>query len=318
VDKILNCYLVSGGAGFIGSHFVDYLLSLNETKKVVVIDNFYLGNFKNLNNLKNDPRIEIVRADASNLPTMLDICENYKPQIYINFAVVPLPTSLQHPAWTVKTNIDLAITACELTRMEKVSKYVQISTSEIYGTAKYVPMDENHPINSETPYAASKAAADQITLSYMNTFGIKASILRPFNNYGPRQNQLEYAGVIPRFIQNMLGQKDCVVYGDGFQTRDFIYVEDTVKYIMACISSEKCWDYGPINICSGEEISIVEIFNTLKKIMNSKSSIIFSPSRAGDVLRHCGGSELLVKLTGLKPPKGMNTAGLEKTIASYT
>jgi UDP-glucose 4-epimerase len=249
---------------------------------------------------------------------MLDICENYKPQIYINFAVVPLPTSLQHPAWTVKTNIDLAITACELTRMERVSKYVQISTSEIYGTAKYVPMDENHPINSETPYAASKAAADQITLSYMNTFGIKASILRPFNNYGPRQNQLEYAGVIPRFIQNMLGQKDCVVYGDGFQTRDFIYVEDTVKYIMACISSEKCWDYGPINICSGEEISIVEIFNTLKKIMNSKSSIIFSPSRAGDVLRHCGGSELLVKLTGLKPPKGMNTAGLEKTIASYT
>ena len=294
------------------------MLSLDETRKVVVVDNFYLGNTENLINHSQDPRLKIVRADASDFSTMSQICEEFKPQVYINFAVVPLPTSLTYPNWSVKINIELALVACELARLGKIQRYLHISSSEVYGTARFVPMNESHPIDSETPYAAAKASADQVILSYMKTFGIEALILRPFNNYGPRQNSLEYAGVIPIFIKKMLKSEDCVIFGNGLQTRDFIYVEETAQYILACMQLEHCWNKGPINICSGLETSILDIFYRLQEILKSKSQLIFAPSRPGDVLRHCGDSSLLVELTALSVPKKLSIKGLENTIAFYS
>jgi UDP-glucose 4-epimerase len=310
-------YLVSGGAGFIGSHFVDHLLSLDATVKVVVVDNYYLGNVQNTLTFRSNPRVEIIRTDASDLSAMLTICEVYKPEFYFNFAVVPLPTSLEFPYWSSNMNFNLALTGCELARMDRVQKYVQISSSEVYGTARYVPMNETHPLNPETPYAASKAAADQITSSYVNTFGISAAILRPFNNYGPRQNHLDFAGVIPTFIENMLGDNDCQISGDGTQTRDFIYVEDTCRLILECLSNEKVWSAGPVNICSGREVSILEVFNALKLIISSRSDLKFSPPRMADVHRHCGDPKLMLELTGLNPPEGLNLEGLTETVNSY-
>ena len=157
----------------------------------------------------------------------------------------------------------------------------------------------------------------RITVSYIKTFGIRAAILRPFNNYGPRQNNLEFAGVIPTFIENMLEDRDCLVSGDGRQTRDFVYVEDTCRIILECLKNEKVWSAGSINICSGSEVSILELFNTLKSITSSQSSLKYSPPRIGDVNRHCGDPKLMMQLTGSNPPAGINLEGLIKTVNSY-
>ncbi len=314
---IFQKILIAGGAGFIGSHFIDYLLSFNTTKKITVVDNFYLGSEANLSKALLDPRVVLIRADAADLPTMKTICDENPHDVYFNFATIPLPTSLIFPSWAMKVNFDLAITGCELTRLNIVKRYVQISSSEVYGTATEDLMTENHPLNVETPYAASKAAADQVVHSYKRTYGIKAMLLRPFNNYGPRQNSKTYAGVIPIFINRMLKSEPCEIFGTGNQTRDFVFVKDTVKYLLSCAQSEICWEAGPINICSGSEVSILEIFNTLKYMTSSKSNLNFSPPRLGDVYRHCGDPKLMFQLTGLNPPAGLNFEGLTETINSY-
>ena len=160
----VTTYLVSGGAGFIGSHFVEHLLSVDHASRVIVVDNYYLGNVRNIMPFKVNSRVEIIRTDATDLSGMLEICDIYKPQVYFNFAVIPLPTSLEFPCWSSKVNFELALIGCELARMKRISEYVQISSSEVYGTAQYVPMDEAHPIDAETPYAASKAAANHCEL----------------------------------------------------------------------------------------------------------------------------------------------------------
>jgi UDP-glucose 4-epimerase len=276
-----------------------------------------LGSEANISEAMLDPRVVLIRADAADLPTMKTICDEQPHDVYFNFATIPLPTSLIFPSWAIKVNLNLAITGCELARLNIIKRYIQISTSEVYGTATEDLMRENHPLNVETPYAASKAAADQVVLSYKRTYGIQAMLLRPFNNYGPRQNSKSYAGVIPIFINKMLQSEPCEIFGNGKQTRDFIFVKDTVKYLLSCAQTEVCWDVGPINICSGSEVSILEVFNTLKSITSSQSNLIFSPPRIGDVYRHCGDPKLMFQLTGLNPPAGLNLEGLTKTIDSY-
>jgi UDP-glucose 4-epimerase len=314
---VFRKFLVAGGAGFIGSHFIDHLLSLNTTEKITVVDNFYLGSEANLSGALLDPRLVLIRADATDLPTMKSICDQHSPDVYFNFATVPLPTSLVFPSWAMKVNFDLAITGCELARLNIIERYVQISSSEVYGTATEEQMTEHHPLNVETPYAASKAAADQVVLSYRRTYGIQALLLRPFNNYGPRQNSKTYAGVIPIFISKMLRNESCEIFGNGNQTRDFIFVSDTVKYILNCAQKKVCWDAGPINIASGQETSILELFRLLSIVLDYRKEPVFLPPRIGDVLRHCGSTQCLLSLTGLPAPRKIDLEGLKETCQSY-
>lgn len=310
-------YLVSGGAGFIGSHFVDLLLTKPETGLVVVVDNFFLGNISNLKQAQTDPRLRLIKADASDLATMLGLIQEYEPDMYWNFATIPLPTSLNYPVWSTRVNVDLALVGCELARIFPHLKYVQVSTSEVYGSALHGVMNEEHPCNPETPYAASKLAADKILYSYQQTFGIKALVLRPFNNFGPRQNKSAYAGVIPNFIQKITLGDQPVINGDGEQTRDFIFVKDTVKAMYNCMLEQNAWGLGAINICSGKEVSINSLLSLIQEELGSTMDPIYEPERAGDVRRHKGDCSLYENLIRQRAAEELNVSGLRETISFY-
>ncbi len=293
--------LVTGGAGFIGSHLVDRIIKENPYN-LVVVDNFFLGREENLNYaLETNPGLKIYRLDASDLAAMHQLVEIEKIEVVFDLAVIPLPTSLNYPIWTIKTNVGIANTFCELARWGSIKTLIHCSSSEAYGTAQYVPMDECHPQAAITPYAASTAAADQVVLSYWRTYGIDAAIVRPFNNFGPRQNPGTYAGIIPIVIQRVKNGQPIEIHGDGTQTRDFIFVRDTAEAFIQIYESENTRG-KVINIATGHETSVNELVDRLLKIMGKKNyPIIFTSPRPGDVKRHCGDIGLAKQLFGFTP-----------------
>ena len=279
--------LITGGAGFIGSHLVDQIVMKNP-HRIIVIDNLFLGNEDNLANArKSYSELVFLEKDASVESDMESVLKRYHIDVVFNLAVIPLPTSLVKPKWSVDHNIKITTTWCELARKGHYQTLIHFSSSEAYGTAQTVPMDESHVLAPLTPYAASKAADDFVVLSFIETFGIDAAIIRPFNNYGPRQNDKSYAGIIPIVINNVLDDKPVEIHGDGQQTRDFIYATDTANAAIACFEHSET--RGKItNIASGIEISINELVRLLLKKMNAeKHDVINIDRRPGDVRRHC-------------------------------
>ena len=194
--------LVTGGAGFIGSHLVDRLVK-EEPEKVIIVDNFFLGKQQNIEQVLKNETVKLYYQDAAHYEKMLNIFEVEGVDVVFNLAVVPLLTSHELPKITCEDNINITLTVLELLRKDYYDTLIHCSSSEACGSAVTVIMDENHPLNPTTPYAASKAACDLLVRSYENTFGIDMSIVRPFNNYGPRQNEGSYAGVIPITIKRV-------------------------------------------------------------------------------------------------------------------
>jgi UDP-glucose 4-epimerase len=233
-----------------------------------------------------------------------------------NLAVIPLPKSLDDPAWTISENVRITTNICELGRKGLYKKLVHFSSSEAYGTAVKVPMTEDHPLIPSTPYAASKVASDYVALSYFQTFGLEVSILRPFNNYGPRQNEGSYAGIIPVVIKKVQNGKPVEIFGDGEQTRDFSFVRET-----ASAAVRLCEQDGAvgkiINVASGKEVSINRLTKMMLKVMGLDSyPVIHTDPRPGDVRRHCGGIKLANRLIGFKSKITLEE-GLRETIQWY-
>jgi UDP-glucose 4-epimerase len=176
-------------------------------------------------------------------------------------------------------------------------------------------MDETHPLNPTTPYAASKAACDHMVQSYISTFGIKACIARPFNNYGPRQNDKAYAGVIPLFVNAFLDDTKPTIYGDGFQTRDYVYVTDTAEAIR--LMMEKATFTGDVyNIASGIEVSVDDIYGRLENIFGKTVVPEYRMKRPGDVLRHCADASKAEAVLGWTPTVHYDE-GLARTVKWY-
>lgn len=308
--------LVTGGAGFIGSHLVDRITQENPNN-LIVVDNFFLGKEENLCRSREIyPELKIYRLDASNLDAMQNLVIAEKIDVVFDLAVIPLPTSLQYPDWTVQTNISIATTFCNLARWGHIQTFVHCSSSEAYGSAMYVPMDEKHPLLPHTPYAASKAAADHVVLSYYHTFNIDTVIARPFNNYGPRQNPGTYAGIIPIVIRCVRNSIPIEIFGDGEQTRDFIYVRDTADGLVR-LYEEEATRGQVINIATGHEISVNELVSKIVHVMRAPDHpVVHKEPRPGDVRRHCGDITQLQQLTGMSPPT-INDAYIEETIEWY-
>jgi UDP-glucose 4-epimerase len=307
--------LVTGGAGFIGSHLVDRLIK-EEPEEIVVVDNLFLGKEANLlDALKNFENLKIFREDASNFEKMNEILRTENVKVVFDLAVIPLPTSLVKPEWTVDMNIKITNIFCELLREEAFETLIHCSSSEAYGSAEYVPMDEKHPLNPTTPYAASKAACDHIVLSYYRTFGLDAAIICPFNNFGPRQNERAYAGVIPTTIRRILEGLAPTIFGDGEQTRDYIYVADTADAIVG-IYKNKNTRGKVVNIGSGKEISINNLIKTICQVMGYSNPPLYKDLRIGDVRRHCADITLAKELIDFKPKIDFEE-GLKKTIEWY-
>lgn len=308
--------LVTGGAGFIGSHLVDRIIQ-DDPKRIVVVDNFFLGHEENLlesRTARSD--LEVIRLDASDLAAMQDVVVNYEIDTVFDLAVVPLPTSLDYPAWTIQTNVGIATTFCEIARRGLVERLVHVSSSEAYGSARYVPMDEGHPHDAITPYAASKSAADHIINSYVQTFGIDATVVRPFNNIGPRQNPGSYAGIVPIVVKKVLSGLPIEIHGDGNQTRDLVFVRDTAEFIMRVHDSDACRG-KVLNVATGQETTMNELVaRLLVALGRPEHEIIHTAGRPGDVRRHAADVSQLAELIGDHPPV-INDEALQETVDWY-
>jgi len=308
---------VTGGAGFIGSHLVDRLAD-ERPKKLVVVDNFFFGENKteNLSSAKERfPFLKIYHQDASRMQPMKQILKSENIDVVFNLAVICLPVSLSRPKWTYDVNVGISSTVCELLRKDCFETLVHFSSSEAYGSAEQIPMDESHPLQPSTPYGASKIASDHLVLSYCRTFGIDASIIRPFNTYGPRQNEGSYAAVIPITIRRILEKRSPIIHGDGLQTRDYTYVTDTADAAIR-IYHEKSTRGKVLNIASGKEMSIKDLVTRIAKMMDSKKPIIYSKPRPGDILKFSGSNSLAKKLIGYKPKVDFEK-GLKHTVEWY-
>jgi len=308
--------LVTGGAGFIGSHLVDALLEAGAAH-VTAVDNLFLGRRENLETAAAaGDRFTFVEADAANLQRMRAVLEEAKPRIVFDLAVVPLPTSLERPKWSVDINVQITTTLCELAREGRFETLIHFSSSEALGTARTVPMDETHPLAPLTPYAASKAAGDHIVLSHVATFGLDAAVLRPFNNYGPRQNDKAYAGIIPIVIRRVQAGEPVEIFGDGEQTRDFIFVTETARAAIALADSADA--RGQVtNVASGRETSVNTLVRTLLDALGAPDyPVVHVASRPGDVRRHLGDITQARKRFGFQPQIDLNE-GLRRTVAWY-
>jgi len=308
--------LITGGAGFIGSHLVDRVIR-EDPANLVVVDNFFLGREENLVAAHEAfQELKVYRLDAADLAAMYQLVQSEKIEVVFDLAVVPLPTSLQYPAWTVETNVGIPTTFCELARWGCIETFIHCSSSEAYGTAQYVPMDESHPLLASTPYAASKAAADQVVLSYWRTFDIDTVIVRPFNTFGPRQNPGTYAGIIPIVVQRVRNSRPIEVFGDGEQTRDFIFVRDAADAFVH-IYEQEATRGKVINVATGHETSVNELVTRLLHVMDAPDHpIVHTAPRPGDVRRHCGHVGLAVELTGFEP-KVITHQDLKETVDWY-
>ena len=310
-----NNVLVTGGAGFIGSHLCDAIMK-EPVAKLISVDNLFLGKESNLDKAKKFDNFAFKQFDITNFNETQNLIDKYDIDVIFHLAVIPLEVSIERPIWCFDQNVHMTQSILESIRnLNKPISLVAYSSSEAYGSAVYTPMDENHPLLSHTPYAASKAAADLIVYSYFKTFNLDVTIIRPFNNYGPRQNEGSYAGVIPLTIKRILNGEKPIIYGDGKQTRDFIYATDTAKATIDVYKNEE--SRGEIiNLASGKQIKIEKIIKTICDEMRYTGNIEYREKRPGDVRVHEGSIERARQLIDFKPSINF-TKGIKLTIDWY-
>lgn len=300
--------LVTGGAGFIGSHLSNLLLE--NGYDVTVYDDLSNGSGKR--NLSTE--IKIIRSSILNIEKFRAACK--KIDVVFNLAVKPLTMSFDRPEEVVKVN-DYGTYTIAKACTELGIKLIHVSSSEAYGSAIRIPMKEDHPFFPSTIYASSKAASELYVRGFHKTDGLKTVIIRPFNSYGAYMRSDIYAAVIPKFYDRISNGLAPVIHGTGNQTRDFTYVEDTCKGIMLA-DTTKAAIGETFNVGQGKEVSVKEI----AKIMIKKyaditgkdvnSSIKFDAPRKGDVMRHLADISRAKRVLKYRP-----TISLEKGIEKY-
>jgi UDP-glucose 4-epimerase len=272
VEKMI---LVTGGAGFIGSHIVDKLIENNYD--VIILDNLTTGNKNNIN-----PKAEFVNADIRDKD--LDEKINFKDvEVVIHQAAqINVRSSVENPIYDGDINVLGTINILEIIRKYNINKIVFASSGgAVYGEPNYLPVDENHSINPLSPYGLSKYVGEEYIKLYNRLYGIEYAILRYSNVYGERQDPKGEAGVISIFIDKMLKNENPIIFGDGNQTRDFVYVGDVAKANIMALN----WKNEVVNIGTGKETSVNELFNIIKNEIGFKGNAIYDKPREGEVYR---------------------------------
>ena len=308
--------IITGGAGFIGSHLTERLVQ-EEPEQIVIMDNLFLGKIENIQEtLDKNENITFYKKDAADESEVKQVIQKHGTDIVFDLACMPLPTSLVKPRMVIDNNNAIALNFLEAYRNGEIDELIHYSTSEVPGSAKFVPMTEEHPLDPMNPYGGGKAGIDMFIKTYNKTFGLKTKIIRPFNNFGPRQNRDAYAGVIPITIRKVFQKQNPVLFGDGKQTRDFIYVKDTAEGTVRIAKSKACED-EIVNLARGVEIEIGYLIETIKKEMGCTLDTIKKPERIADVRRHFASNEKLKKLIDWVPPTSF-VEGIKPTIEWYT
>lgn len=288
--------LVTGGAGFIGSHLAHALVQRGD--QVRILDNFSTGNAANLAGI--EANIELLDGDIRRRADVIEAVTDVEI-VFHEAALVSVPESIADPKTCFDINVDGTIQLMEAARSAGVQRVVMASSAAVYGSLNDLPLKESGPTQCLSPYAASKLFNEVLAGLYSLTYGLPSVALRYFNVYGPRQSpNSAYAAAIPKFITQLTKQQSPVVYGDGKQTRDFVYVGDVVRANL--LAAEAKGVEGQVfNVCSGSEIGLLDLLDVLYSILPKAPDPRFEPTRLGDVPRSVGDPEKAAQAMGFRP-----------------
>ena len=274
--------LVSGGAGFIGSHLVDELVK--QGMSVTVLDNLSTGRLGNIRGHVENGAVRFVEGDVRDEAVVRDALRG-ADAVFHFASITSVPLSVRFPEETFAVNVEGTRNLLEGCVASGVERFVYVSSCAVYGEPQYLPVDEGHPTNPISPYAESKLKAEQLCRSYQEKDGLKITVLRPFNVYGSRQRDDGYAGVIARFIEELRLGRPPVVFGDGFQTRDFVYVGDVVDAFVSVLSCEAA--VGRVfNVGSGVSVSVNKLARMVIEVFGYDGvEPLYANEREGDI-RH--------------------------------
>lgn len=308
VDKTA---LVTGADGFIGSHLTEALLARGYRVRALSQYNSF-NNWGWLEDISQSDRLEIVCGDVRDPDFCRHICRGVNVVFHLA-ALIAIPYSYVAPDSYVDTNIKGTLNMCQAARDCGVERIVVTSTSEVYGTAQYVPIDEKHPRQPQSPYSATKIGADAIAESFYRAFGLPVVIARPFNTYGPRQSA---RAIIPTIITQIATGKGRLSLSDLSPTRDFNYVTDTAAGFIALAEAPGI-EGRNINIATGTEVTMAETLATIARIMNVEVEAVVDPERLrpakSEVNRLCGDNSIITSLTDWRPAHSLED-GLRKTV----
>ncbi len=299
--------LVTGGAGFIGSHVVD--IFVQEGHEVIVVDNLHTGKVENLN-----PNAQFYQMDIRS-PELEEIFIKHQPEVISHqAALVNVRESMVKPALYAEVNILGSLNLLELARRYGVRKIIYASTGgAVYGEPEYLPVDEAHPINPLDPYGASKHAVEHYLHLYFLNYGIEYISLRYPNVYGPRQDPYGEAGVVAIFTGQMLRGEQPVINGSGEQERDFVYVEDVARANLLALRKDGC---GIYNLGWGKGTSVNEIFRLLKELTGYPGKAVHGPPKQGEVFKIYLNAEKARRELGWEPLVSLEE-GLRKTVEYF-
>jgi UDP-glucose 4-epimerase len=296
--------LVTGGAGFIGSHIVDRLL--HDGHDVIVIDDLSTGH---RSNLPDHDALTFIEGDFSNSDTVNE-CMVGIDWVFHKAAVASVPRTVNDPVGSSAVNYQGTLHLLEAARNNDVKRFVFASSAALYGDEPTLPKVESMCPVTLSPYAVDKLASEFACGMYTKLYGVETVCLRYFNVYGPRQDPLGEAGVVGIFINLMLDNKQPVIFGDGKQTRDYVYVKDVVN---ANIHAIENGDNEAFNIGTGKETDVNELFAELKDLTNYKGKAKYAPARPGELLRNCLDISKAKKLLNWSPKYSLKQ-GLKETM----
>jgi dTDP-glucose 4,6-dehydratase len=307
--------LVTGGAGFISSSVIHYLLEATPYEVVSLDALTYAGSLENLADVMSHPRLAFVHGDIRDAELVrqlvdgVDVIVNAAAESHVEKSIADGASEF------VTTNVEGTQILLDAIRRTPVERFVLVSSSEVYGTAEYAPMDERHPLNPRSPYAGTKAGADRLAYSYFVTYELPIVIVRPFNNYGPRQHPEK---VVPRFVTQALCDEPLTIHGDGHASRDWLYVGDDAEAIRAVIEAPLEDVAGEVvNVATGVDISVSEVADlVLDALGKPRSQRLHVEERPGQVERHVGSTEKAERLLGWHARTAF-ADGLERTVAWY-
>jgi dTDP-glucose 4,6-dehydratase len=307
--------LVTGGAGFIPSNFIRHLLAKTPYEVVSLDALTYAGNPENLADVMAHERLSFVHGDIRDerlvreVVAEVDVIVNAAAESHVEKSIAEGGSEF------VTTNVEGTQILLDAIRATPVERFILISSSEVYGTAEHDPMDEEHPLNPRSPYAGTKAGADRLAYSYWATYDLPIVIVRPFNNYGPRQHPEK---VIPRFITQALRDEPLTIHGDGRATRDWLYVDDDAEAIEAIIEAPLERISGEVlNVATGLDVSVLDIAELVLSLLAKPASLrVHVDERPGQVRRHIGSTDKIAEFCGWRARTSFEE-GLARTVAWY-
>jgi len=290
--------LVTGGAGFIGSYLCEKYTKEKHT--VLCLDNFLSGNLLNVRHLLDYRNFKLIKGEVRDFDFLQRIIRDVDVIFHLA-AQIHVDRSYVEPQLTYDINVMGTQNVLEVARIYDVKKVIHASTSEVYGSAQYVPIDEKHPLDAPHPYGASKIASDRMCNAYVITYGMNIAIPRFFNIFGPRQRDIGYGGVISIFTRRVLNNMPPVIFGDGMQTRDYTYIEDAIRAFDLILNRKSRLE--PTNIGSGKEVSIIDLANSIINLCGKKGKIkpVHVEPRIGEVKKLIADATKAKKILGWEP-----------------